>query len=73
VMIATYVFSFYLLAVIVRDFPLGLAYAIWAGAGTSLIVIVGAVRFGDSVNLAAVAGIALVILGIVTINVSGAH
>ena len=73
IMTVTYVFSFYLLAVIVRDFPLGLAYAIWAGLGTSAIVVVGALRFGDTVTPVAVGGIGLVIVGIVIINLSGAH
>ena len=51
---------------------LGPAYAIWSGAGTALITIVGLVVFGDRIGLLAYAGIALIIAGVVLVNLGGA-
>jgi small multidrug resistance pump len=68
VTVVTYALAFYLLAVVVRDYPLGLTYAIWAGAGTALIAVVGVVAFDESFGLAAGLGIALIIVGILVIN-----
>lgn len=51
---------------------LGPAYAIWSGAGTALITIVGLVAFGDRIGPMAYAGIALIIAGVVLVNLGGA-
>jgi len=51
---------------------LGPAYAIWSGAGTALITIVGLIVFGDRISLLAYAGIALIIAGVVLVNLGGA-
>ncbi len=51
---------------------LGPAYAIWSGAGTALITIVGMVAFGDRIGPLAYAGIALIIAGVVLVNLGGA-
>ena len=50
---------------------LGAAYAIWSGVGTALITVIGLVIFGDRITPLAVAGIGLVIAGVVMINVGG--
>jgi len=51
---------------------LGPAYAIWSGAGTALITIVGLVAFGDRIGPMVYAGIALIIAGVVLVNLGGA-
>lgn len=71
VMVAGYVLAFYLLSLIVREVPLGLAYAVWAGAGTALVALVGWLVFSERLEPGGLAGIALVIAGIVVINLSG--
>ncbi len=70
VMLVTYGIAFYLLSLIVRDLPVGLTYAVWAGAGTALIALVGAIVFDERLGAATVGGIALVIAGIVLIQAS---
>jgi len=65
--------SIFLLAQAVQDLPVGLCYAIWAGVGTATVAAIGALFLGDPLNAAAVAGIVLILAGVVTLNLSGAH
>ncbi|MEL7028674.1 MAG: multidrug efflux SMR transporter [Pseudomonadota bacterium] len=60
--------SFYLLALVLRDIPIGIAYAIWAGLGIVLITAIGAVVFRQTPDLPAVIGIALIVAGVVVLN-----
>lgn len=71
IMLAGYAVAFYLLSLIVREVSLGLAYAIWAGAGTALVALVGWFAFSEELRPGALVGIALVVTGIVVINLSG--
>jgi small multidrug resistance pump len=71
--LAGYVAAFVLLAVVVRHVPVGVAYAVWAGLGTAAIAAVGVVFLHESITVAKVAGVLLVIGGVVTLNLGGAH
>ena len=66
---AGYALSFYFLALALRQIPLGFAYAIWSGAGMVLISLIGALFFKQHLDLPAIAGIALIITGVVVMNV----
>ncbi|MDA9191036.1 multidrug efflux SMR transporter [Luminiphilus sp.] len=60
--------SFYFLSLVLQTIPIGVAYALWAGLGIVLITIVGAVVFGQKMDLAAILGIALIISGVVVLR-----
>ena len=66
---AGYGASFYFLSLVLQTIPIGVAYAPWAGLGIVLITIVGAVVFGQKMDLAAILGIALIISGVVVLRV----
>lgn len=68
VSVVTYAVSIWLLAVVLRTVPVGIAYAIWAGLGICLIALIGLVAFGQRLDLPAIVGLALIIAGIVVIN-----
>ncbi|GGZ33454.1 DMT family transporter [Streptomyces poonensis] len=68
-----YLVSFYLLAQALKSMSIGTAYAIWSGVGTATIAVIGLVLFGEGLTAAKVAGIALIILGVVVLNLGGAH
>lgn len=70
VVLAGYILAFYLLSLVVRDMPIGVVYAIWAGAGTALIALVGLFAFDERLGPVSILGIGVVILGIVIINAS---
>lgn len=66
--------AFYFLSLVLKTIPVGIAYAIWAGVGVALITLVGVVFFSQQLDLAAVIGMALIVLGVVVIQVfSNAH
>ncbi len=69
VVMAGYGASFYFLSLVLQTIPIGVAYALWAGLGIVLITIVGAVMFGQTMDLPAVLGIALIISGVVVLRV----
>ncbi|MEV1010609.1 multidrug efflux SMR transporter [Streptomyces sp. NPDC049881] len=68
-----YVAAFVLLARTLRHLEVGVAYAIWSGAGTALIAAIGVLFLGEGASPAKLAGIALVIAGVVVLNTGGAH
>jgi small multidrug resistance pump len=69
--LAAYAAAFALLAVVVRDVPVGVAYAMWSGLGTAAIFAIGVVFLHESVSLTRIAGVLLVIGGVVTLNLGG--
>ena len=66
---AGYGAPFYFLSLVLQTIPIGVAYALWAGLGIVLITIVGAVVFGQKMDLAAILGIALIISGVVVLRI----
>ena len=61
--------AFYLLSQVIKTIPLGIAYAIWAGVGIVLTAIVSHVLFKQTLDTPAMIGIALIVSGIVVINI----
>ncbi|MFF4831021.1 DMT family transporter [Streptomyces sp. NPDC001315] len=68
-----YVVAFALLAQTLKTVSVGTAYAIWAGAGTATIAVIGLVLFGEALTLAKVAGIVLIVGGVMVLNLGGAR
>ena len=67
--IGSYVVAFYFLSLTLRTVPVGIAYAIWAGAGIVLIAAIGWFFHGQRLELPAGIGIGLILAGVVIINV----
>lgn len=65
-----YALAFYLLSKALGGLPLGLSYATWSGVGTILTVMVGVCFFKEKVNRQGLLGIAVLIVGIVMLNLS---
>ena len=66
--VVAYGLTFYLLGLALKQIPLGVAYAIWSGLGTAGAVLAGVLLWRESLNLAGVIGIALIIAGVVVLN-----
>jgi small multidrug resistance pump len=69
VTVAFYAVAFYLLSLTLRTLPVGVVYAIWSGLGIVLVAIVGAVWLRQTLDLPALLGIALILAGVVVVNV----
>ncbi|WDF56948.1 DMT family transporter [Mucilaginibacter sp. KACC 22063] len=52
------------LVFVLEKMEVGIAYGIWASAGTALIAIIGILFFKEQVSIAKVVSISLIILGI---------
>ncbi|GGK85651.1 hypothetical protein GCM10010094_53650 [Streptomyces flaveus] len=68
-----YVVAFVLLAQTLKTVSVGTAYAIWAGAGTAAVAAIGMLFLGEGLNAAKLTGIVLIIVGVVVLNLGGAH
>lgn len=60
--------AFYFLSLTLRSIPVGIAYALWSGIGIVLISLVSWLWFGQKLDAAAIAGMALIAAGVVVIN-----
>jgi small multidrug resistance pump len=63
-----YGLSFYFLALALKQIPLGVAYAVWSGLGTAGAVVAGILLWRESLTLTGVAGIVLIIAGVILLN-----
>ena len=63
-----YAVSFYCLSLVLRSIPVGVAYAIWSGLGIVLVTLVAWVAYGQTVDLAGVLGMALILAGVLVLN-----
>ncbi|WP_436637712.1 DMT family transporter [Microbaculum sp. FT89] len=68
VVIVGYAIAFYFLALTLKVMPVGVTYAIWSGLGVVLVAIVGAVLYRQVPDFWAMLGIALIMAGVIVIN-----
>jgi quaternary ammonium compound-resistance protein SugE len=70
--VASIVVSFALLGLALKSLPLGTAYAVWTGVGTTGTVILGILLFGESTDAVRLACIGLIVAGIVGLKLVSA-
>lgn len=68
VVVAGYGLAFFLLALVLRTIPMGVAYAIWAGLGIVLIGLAGVIVYKQSLDFPAMLGMGLIVAGVAVIN-----
>jgi small multidrug resistance pump len=71
--LVSYGISFSLLALALKTIPVGVAYAIWSGFGTVLIVVIGIVWFAEAATAARLLFIAMIVIGAVGLNLTTSH
>ncbi|AEV75274.1 cation/cationic drug transporter [Mycolicibacterium rhodesiae NBB3] len=73
VVITGYVVSFVMLTLVLRaGMPVGVAYGIWGALGTAVTAVLAAALFGDPFTWPIVAGIGLIIAGVLLVEF-GSH
>jgi small multidrug resistance pump len=68
-----YLVSFTFLSQTLKTVSIGTAYAIWSGVGTAVVATLGLLLFGEGLNAAKIAGLLLIVGGVVVLNLGGAH
>lgn len=69
IVVTGYLVAFYFLGLTLKTVPVGVAYAIWSGAGVALITLVGWIAFGQRLDLPALIGMALIVAGVIVMQV----
>lgn len=65
--------SFIALTFALKKIDVSVAYAIWSGVGTALIVIIGIMYFREAVTALKLVAIFVIIVGVVALNLDGAR
>ena len=68
-----YALSIWLLALVIRHIPVSVTYAVWAGLGTAGIAVVGVLLLGERLDVTKALALAMIIGGVVVLNLHGAH
>lgn len=61
--------SLYLLSLVLKTIPVGIAYAIWSGVGITLITVTGAILFKQVPDIPAIIGMTMIMSGVAIINI----
>ncbi len=69
IVIMGYVIAFFFLSLTLKNMSTGIAYAIWSGFGIVLVSIAGWFFYGQKLDLPAILGISLIIIGVLIVNI----
>lgn len=69
IVVIGYGVAFICLSLTLKTIPVGVAYAIWSGAGTALVALVGWLYFKQHLDLAAIIGLSMIVGGVIVLNV----
>lgn len=69
-MFAGYVLCFIFLSFALKTIDMSVAYAIWSAVGIVLIAIIGIVFFHENITFAKLAGILLIVTGVITVKLN---
>ena len=73
VVVGGYALSFWMLALVLKEMPIGIAYAVWAAVGTAMVAGIGIIAFGEPAGTLKLLSLALIIAGVVGLNLAGSH
>jgi len=68
-----YAVSIWLLAMVIRNIPVSITYAVWSGLGTAGIAVVGVLFLDERWDLVKAVALLMIIGGVVVLNLHGAH
>lgn len=69
IVVVGYLVAFYFLSLTLKTIPVGIAYALWSGVGIVLVSGAAYFLYKQTLDLPAMLGIGLIILGVIVINV----
>jgi small multidrug resistance pump len=63
-----YLVAFWFLSLTLKSMPTGIVYGIWSGVGIVLICAVSWIWFKQTLDIPALVGLGLIVLGVVVVN-----
>ena len=69
ILVLAYVLAFYLLTFALKEIPLAIAYATWAGMGIFLISVLGYFFYSESLQWQSMIGLLLIAIGVAMVNI----
>lgn len=69
--IVAYILSFVFLTLALKYLPVGLANAVWAGASTLLVVVLGIFIFKEQITTLQFIFLVLILIGLIGLNLTG--
>lgn len=73
-LVAGYALAFYLESQVIRlGMPMPVTYAVWAGGGIALVVVANRVLFAEPVSALTIGGMALILAGVLVVQLSVGH
>jgi len=69
IVVVGYAVAFYCLSLVLKTIPVGIAYAVWSGLGIVLITLAAWALYGQTIDLAGMTGMGLIVAGVVMLNV----
>jgi len=67
--LSAFAIALYLVSRVMKELPVSIAYPIWAGGGTAGVALVGIAALGEPLTTMKAAGILLVMVGVVLVNI----
>jgi multidrug transporter EmrE-like cation transporter len=73
VVVLGYGVAFYCLSLVLKTIPVGITYAVWSGLGIVLITLAAWWLYGQTIDVAGLVGMGLIVTGVVVLNVFSVH
>ncbi|URJ47925.1 multidrug efflux SMR transporter [Paenibacillus polymyxa] len=70
--IVAFVISFFFISLSLKTLPLNMTYAIWSGVGAVATTLISVLIWKEKINTGSITGIALIVIGVVVLNLFGA-
>lgn len=67
--VTCFITSIWLMSISLKQIEMGIAYAVWAAASTAIVALLGIVFYNESIASFKIAGLILVVIGVVLLNV----
>lgn len=68
IMLTFYILSLSMLSIALKNWEVGVAYAIWSGFGIALITTIGIVFFNETISISKAIFILLIVIGAIGLN-----
>lgn len=73
VVLGGYTLSIWLLSLVIKQIPVSVTYAVWAGLGTAGIAVIGVLFLDERIDLVKAAALLMIIAGVVVLNLHSTH